>query len=157
MFPEAWTFSTELSLNKLCQDWKGDIFGLCWYIKNDCCWMAEKHSWPSSSVCNVTMARGMPMFQILPRMIPGSLEGSFILRTRWVKPGQLTLVSPLEDNVLKWTLKKVALRAAKSLEESMGQRTCNKSPCPLKLGHKGERSRLQWHHVSYMFTSVFIT
>lgn len=160
-FPEAWTFLSSCPLNKLCQNWKGDIFGLYWHVKNGWCWMTKTGNWLNSSICNVTMAIGIPMFQILPSMIPGSLQPSFILWMRWAKPGQLTLVSLLEDSVLKWTLKKVVLGSVKSFEESLGQRTQNRSLCSLKLGDKGEKSRLQWHQIclsiSYVFTSVFIT
>lgn len=128
-----------------------------WHVKNGCCWLAEKCRWLNSSICNVTMAIGIPMFKTLPSMIPGSLEGSFILKMRWVTPGQLTLVNPLDDNALKWTLKKVALGLANSCEKRMGQRTWNINPCPLNSGDKGEKSRLQWHQiclpVPYMFTS----
>lgn len=134
-----------------------DVFGLCWHVKNGCCWLAEKHHWLNAPICNVTMAIGISMFKILPSMIPGSLEGSFILKMRWTTPGQLTLVNPLDDNALKWTLKKVALGLANSCEKRMGQRTGNINPCPLKFGDKGEKSRLRWHQiclpVPYIFTS----
>lgn len=103
------------------------------------------------------MAIGIPMFKILPSMIPGSLEGSFILKMRWATPGQLTLVNPLDDNALKWTLNKIALGLANSCEKRMSQRTGNINPWPLTFGDKGEKSRFQWHQiclpVSYLFTS----
>lgn len=148
-------FSTKLSLNTLCQEVMS--LGYADMLRTGAADWLKNRRWLNSSICNVTMAIGIPMFKILPSMIPGSLEGSFILKMRWATPGQLTLVNPLDDNALKWTLNKVALGLANSCEKRMGQRTGNINPCPLKFGGKGEKSRLQWHQiclpVSFRFTS----